>query len=138
MRLLWVSDKIFKPIGKRKTSCALLSISVYLWCCIVTSKVIQLFAASLITGKRFSTCGHQTAYLSFLLPNWDQALTGPLQLPSIDNSWKGTHEVLNRKMYSNLFGSSTVSWSNCKGAFDNRWKGTNNGNREFVLFIKVI
>ncbi len=39
-------------------------------------------------------------------------------------------------MYSNLFGSSAESWS--KGAFDKRWKGTNKGNKEFVLFIKVI
>ncbi len=72
----------------------------------------------------------------FFSPNWDPALTGALQSPNTDNSWKGTHGVLNSRMHCNLFGSSTESWS--KGAFDNRWKGTNKGNREFVLFIKVI
>ncbi len=53
--------------------------------------------------------------------NWDQALTGALQSPSIDNSRKGTHGVLNSRMYSNLFGSLTDNWS--KGAFDKGWKG---------------
>ncbi len=55
------------------------------------------------------------AYLGiseYKMGNWDWALTGTLQSPSTDNSWKGTSGVLNSKMYSNLFGSSTASWFN--------------------------
>ncbi len=36
--------------------------------------------------------------------DWDRALTGALQLPSIDNRWKGHYEVLNSRVYSNMFG----------------------------------
>ncbi len=37
---------------------------------------------------------------------WDRALTVVLQSLSTDKRWKGTHGVLNCRMYGNLFGSS--------------------------------
>ncbi len=55
---------------------------------------------------------------------WDWALTGALQSPSIDKRWKGTHGVLNSRVYSYLFGREL-------------WK-TNKDGGEFILFINVI
>ncbi len=40
--------------------------------------------------------------------NWNQALTGALQSPSIDKWWKGTHGVLNSRVYSYLFSKELV------------------------------